>query len=283
MLRTKRLVPLFIAIATAFPLAGCGSAAETPPATAESAMTRAPVARSAHGMVRFMGDAFAEVPLRDDQRKEIEAMAQDAETRHGALQAAHKAAAEELASEIEKGAIDPVAFGAKVDAAASAAEAARPADRAALQKLHELLDPSQRAAFVDAMEKRGHEKMGGHNPRERMAEWCADLKITDAQRDQIKDALKAQFEKNHGEGMRQMRAHHEKAKKTLDAFREDKFAIDEVAPLEDLRAHAKEGSEKIAGLASAVLPILTPEQRAIAAKKIRDRAEEGPEAVAPMP
>ncbi len=281
---TKRLAPLLFVLGTVAPVVGCGStSAEGPPATAESAMTRAPVATNAHGMVRWMGGAFADVPLRDDQRKQIEELAQQAEARHTATAQAHKAAAEELATEIERGSLDRAAFSAKIDAAVAAAEAARPADRAALEKLHAILDASQRAAFVDALEKRGHEKMEGHKPHERMAEWATDLKITDAQRDQIKDALKAELEKNHGEGMREMRAHHEKAKKTFEAFREDKFVVDEVAPVEDLRSHAKEGGEKIMSLVAAVLPILTPEQRSIAAKKIRERAEDGPEGVVPVP
>jgi len=59
------------------------------------------------------------------------------------------------------------------------------------------------------------------------------------------------------------------------------FVMDEVAPAKDAGERAQKMSEHFFGLVEAALPILTPQQRAIAAQKLRDRAEaveeEGPE------
>jgi hypothetical protein len=66
-----------------------------------------------------------------------------------------------------------------------------------------------------------------------------------------------------------MRAQNEKM---LEAFKGEKFSMDAVMPPQDVRAGAHEMSGKMVEMLEAVLPILTPEQRTLAATKLRERA-----------
>ncbi len=262
--------------------AACGGSVSSEPATTQTAAgTRAPVAVNAHApQVRMIGDALAEVPLRPDQRTAIEQLATDAEARHTAAQASHKDFMLALAAQVETGTIDKTALQPKIDAMTAAGQANRPADRAAFQQLHALLDAQQRGELVDALEAKAADHQGGHKGmhagRERMKEWATALSLTDDQKTQIKTALKAQHEAHAGAGHHDHAAGHEgHGKKTLEAFRADTFSMDAVAPVANAPKGAGEMSDHVLGMVTTVLPILTPAQRTIAAQKIRDRANSG--------
>lgn len=258
---------------------GCGGsvAAEGPAATA-GAGTKAPIATAAHGPVKFLGEALGDVPLRPDQRTQIEQLATEAESRHAAATQAHQDLALALADQVEKGSIDRAALQPKIDAAAAAFQQTRPADRAALEKLHAILDPAQRVAFVDALESRmhdrAHEFKGLHG---KMQEWATDLKLSDEQKDQIRASLKDQFMSHrdeHAEHRAQRKEGHERGQKVFEAFKGDRFVMDEVAPPVDAAAKANKMADRMVGMAQAALPILTPEQRSLAAAKIRTKGAE---------
>ena len=260
-------------------LAACGgtSAAEAPAATAQSAASKAPVGVGTRGPVKVIGEALGEVPLRPEQRTEIEKLAADSEARHASSKAAHKDLTLAIAAQVEKGSIDRAALKPQFDAAAAAWEGSRPADRAALERLHAILDPQQRALFIDAVEAKMHPHAAGasggdeHPYRGHMEEWTTDLKLTDDQKTQIRAALMTAFGgAHHGE-------HHEgreHGRKVLEAFKGEKFSLDEVAPVADARAKVGDASDKFLKGVEVVLPILTAEQRAIAATKLRSHAAE---------
>lgn len=253
---------------------GCGgsTAADGAPATAQSAMTTAPVGATTHGAVKLAGDALGKVPLRPDQRAELEQLAAAAEARHQTLAPARKDLVEAVAAQVEAGALDRAALQPKIDAVAAAMDGARTQDRAALERVHAILDASQRAAFTEALHagmKAAHE---AHNPRERMKEWATDLKLTDAQRDQIKAAFMAKG-KEHGHDLHaEMKEHHAKSARVMEAFKGDRFVMDEVQPKVDTKVAAEKMSHRVLGMIETVLPILTPEQRTLAAQKIRTHA-----------
>ncbi len=271
----------------------CGGSVEQPQTTA-SAASKAPVAQNSHGMVKVFGDALGEVALRPDQRTEIEKLAADAETRHAPLAADKKDVMLTFADQVEKGTIDRAALQPKIDKATADIEAARNDDRAALVKLHALLDADQRNAFVDALEKQMHAKHGEHGAKGhmgaagfmKMKQLADDLKLTDEQRSKIhdvmKEARKEGFEGHKGEGgphgrpdfKAEWKGHHG-GKKAMEAFREDKLDLDKVAPPHDVKAMTKLGADHMTGFAEKVLPILTPEQRKIAADKLREMANSG--------
>ena len=253
-------------------LAACSGSHPQEPGSQQTAVaaTRAPVGTQTHGFVKLAGEALGEVPLRTEQRTELEKLATDADARHEGMRKARVSIMEELAAQVEKGTLDKAALQTKIDAAAEAFEKTRPADRAAMQRMHDLLDAGQRTAFVDALKGKMH-----HEGREagfaKMREWATDLKLTDQQRDELKSKLRDEFHKHHEEGERAWKGHH--PGRLLDAFKEDSFNIDQAAPPIDAKAGAKMMSDRIVRMVEIALPVLTAEQRGIAAKKIREHAD----------
>jgi len=287
---------------------GCGGSVEQPQ-TQASAASKAPVGQNTHGMVKMVGEALGEVPLRPDQRTELEKLATAAEARHASMVDGRKELMLAVADQIEKGAVDKAALQPKIDRVVADLDKARPDDVQALTKVHALLDPQQRNAFVDALEARfkhhgpggpGHhgkgkhgegpkadgegprgEGGGHHGPRagmhdkhgmRGMKQLAEDLKLSDEQKDKIKDVMKEAFQKKDRPSMQEMRGRMAEGKKALESFRTDKFDAAALTPPAD---KARLGDGHFIGLAEKIVPILTPEQRKIAADKIRGMAEHG--------
>ena len=269
--------------------AACGGTVEQPQ-TQASAAAKAPVAPQAHGVVKMFGEALGEVALRPDQRVELEKLAASADTRHAAMADGKKDLMLAIADQVEKGSIDKAALQPKIDRIVADLEKGRPEDAAALARMHAILDPDQRNAFVDAVaarfkgkhhggdhaEKGAAGEQGPHHDRagmEAMKQLAEDLKLSDDQKSQIKDTLKAGHE---GHSWKEMHDRMSAGKQTLESFRTDKFDANTAAPPpETLRARAAIGSGRFIGIAEKVLPILTPEQRKIAADKLRAMANAG--------
>jgi Spy/CpxP family protein refolding chaperone len=282
----KRVLALSI-FASSLVLGACsgGTAAQSTDSTAQSAAaaTKAPVAAQVKApRVRMVADALGDVALRPEQRTEIESMAKDADTRAAAGRQAHVDLANAVAAQIEAGRIDRAALQPKIDAAVAAFEASRPADSAALERLHAILSPDQRAAFVDAMRARmkaaheaheaGHEHHGMHA---HMQEWATALKLTDDQKQQIHQIFADGMKAHHSE-MKEMKEGHEGHHghgEVLEAFKGDTFTAP--TPPADAKAHVAAMADHILGVAEKVLPLLTPEQRKIAADRIREHAASG--------
>jgi Spy/CpxP family protein refolding chaperone len=260
-----------LGVLAATSLIACGGSAAEQTASIPGA-SRAPVAQSAHGEVKFLGDALGDVALTAAQRGEIEALAADAEARHSSLRLARRDLMLVIADEVGAGTIDRTALQPKIDAVALAAQSTQPADRAALERLHAVLGPDQRVAFVDAVQSRMQQRFGRFADMHPMKQWAADLNLTDEQRDQIKAALRQGFEANRGGGHGSWAEGRGRGAKILDAFKRDQFSMDQAAPAMDVGLRASAMTDRFVGIAIRVLPILTPEQRAIAAAKIRDRA-----------
>ena len=222
--------------------------------------------------MKLVGEALGEVSLRADQRDALEKLASSAETRHAGMASARKDLLTSIADQVEKGAIDKSALQPKIDKIAQESEKSRGDDQVAMVKVHDLLDADQRNAFVDAlhdkMKERGHEHGFG-----KMKELAADLKLTDDQITQIKTAMKGEHHRGGPEGghdgAQKLHARGGKfgadGKKTLESFRGDKFDASSFGEHRDMSA----GAGRMIGIVEKVLPILTAEQRKIAADKIR--------------
>jgi Spy/CpxP family protein refolding chaperone len=267
----------------------CGGTVEHSPQTTSSALTKAPVGATTHGMVKVVGDALGEVNLRPDQRVELEKLAQDAEARHAPAAEHRKDVMLAFADQIEKGAIDRTVLTGKVDAVMADMEKVGVDDRSALVRVHDLLDSDQRNAFVDALEKQLKAKHDEHGPMQgfaRMKQLADDLKLTDAQRSQIHDIMRESFKDMHrdasGEG-------HPPAgrpgtmgargfapgRHLMEAFREDKLDLSKMGPPPAAKEMISTGATRAMTVAEKVLPVLTPEQRTIAAEKLRAAAASG--------
>ena len=258
-------------------IVGC-SGASTEPQTQtltgttapESNTTIAPVAASSHGMVKFIGDALSQVALRSDQRVAIEKLATDAEARHASQQTLRTNLASAVATQVEAGKIDETALQPQIDALAASWEQQRPLDHAAFQKLHDLLDANQRQAFVDAMHANMKAKHGEHQGHgAKMQEWSTALNLTDAQKDQIKSSMQAEFASHKSELAQKLAEGKEKRGHILDNFAADNFNVDQAMPQDDVKAKAAEMSSHMIRFVEIALPTLTADQRKIAADKIR--------------
>jgi Spy/CpxP family protein refolding chaperone len=286
---------LSVASVSVFAVA-CGGTVEHSPQTSASAVTKAPIGTNTHGMVKVVGDALGEVPLRAEQRTEIEKLASEAEARHAPTAEGRKELMLAFADQVEKGTIDKAALQPKIDRVTADLEKVRADDRAALTKLHALLDAEQRSAFVDALEAQMKAKHGEHAGHMKggfgkLKELADDLKLTDAQKSQIRDAVHDAHKegKEHkdgnehhgrgrggdGAGHAEWKGHGLHGKKALESFREESFDLDKVAPSHDMQAMARFGTDRMSGFAEKILPILTPEQRKSAAEKIRTMATSG--------
>ena len=289
----------FVLAASAATLAACGGTVEQPQSSA-SAVSKAPVGATTHGFVKVVGEALGEVPLRAEQRTELERLATEVDARHAAMAEGRKELALAIADQVERGTIDRAALQPKIDRVVADVEKARPDDRAAVARVHALLDADQRDAFVDALEARlGEMRRSRSKGFAEMKQLADDLKLTDEQRAQIREAFKggqhARFGREHaGDQAREHRAKHKRpghgrghapghAMKgrfghghgRLEAFRADKLDLDRLAPTVDLKGAATAGTDRMIGFAEKVLPVLTPEQRKIAADRLRARAASG--------
>jgi Spy/CpxP family protein refolding chaperone len=252
-------------LALALGVSACASRADSEAASpAQAALTEtAPET----GHMHFVREALSKVNLRPDQKTQVDQMVADAQARHASIKQAHQALAGALADQVQAGTIDRAALQPKIDALTAAIEQSRPQDQAALARLHDLLDPAQRNQFVDAVESQFH---GGEHHEKRgmmMRKWAQDLNLTDQQRDQIHAALRAKFQGEGGkDGMREhWREARENGRRWLESFRQDQF--NPTLPVG--QAKIGHGIGKIVDVAEAAVPILTPEQRAIAAQKLR--------------
>jgi len=275
---------------------GCGGSVEQPQ-TQASAVTKAPIAPQTHGVVKVFGDALGEVALRPDQRTELEKIALAAEQRHVAMADGKKELMLAVADQVEKGTVDRSALQPKIDRIIADLEKGRPEDTASLARMHAILDPEQRNAFADALEAKFKGKHGGwkHGGGEKgeagdhaggppgrggpgmhgLMQLAADLNLTEDQKTQIKDVLKAGHE---GHSFREMHERMSEGKKVLESFRSDKFDANVATPApEKMRERAAIGTSRALGVAEKILPILTPEQRKLAADKLRTMATSGAE------
>ena len=218
--------------------------------------------------------------LRADQRAQIQQLVDQEKVAHVGVRAARGDLMVAVAQGVEAGRVDDAALKPKIDAVAHAADAARPVQRAALEKLHAILDASQRAELVNAIEahrqaapaaseaERGERRGHGGGPLAR------GLDLTPQQKDQIRANIKASHDASASAGGG--RQAHEAARaqhaKVLEAFKGDRFVMNEVAPVVPEAGRAR-GEQKMIDAVKASLPVLTPQQRATAAAKMRAEAQ----------
>jgi Spy/CpxP family protein refolding chaperone len=276
MLRTMPHIAIPLSLALAAPAFGVGCACHNATVQSSSAepQSRAPVASTAHGAVKLVGEALSDVPLTVGQRAHIDQLATDADARHADARTARRGLLLALADQVQAGKLDRAALGPKIDVLVGALQKAQPADRAAFEQLHALLNADQRVAFVDALLAHEHEHFGAMRGGPPLRRWAEDLKLTADQKSRLMAAFKA-----HGrEGAREGKGdHHEggegRQAKILTAFKADHFVIDEVAPPADIGKRVTRTSERLFSMVETALSVLTPEQRALAAQKLRERAD----------
>jgi Spy/CpxP family protein refolding chaperone len=256
-------------VAGALALTACASSTEGEAAAAAQAGVSQDPPEVAH--MNFVREALSKVSLRPDQQPVVDQLGKDAETRHQAIKSARQALRNAIADQVQAGKIDRAALKPQMDALLAAIDQSRPADRAAMMRLHDVLDKNQRGQFVDALEAQFHDRAhGGRASIGHARQWASDLNLTDQQRDQIRTAVRSKFEGQREQMKEQWQATREQGRQMLESFRQDQFTLDANSPQLFGRDKIAGGVGKMIDFAEAAVPTLTPEQRVIAAQKIRN-------------
>ena len=271
----------------ALAFAAPASAAPSPP-VAQPAQSAQPApaahvhAHRAHNAPGdLLGDALSDVTLRPDQRAAVDQVKKDASAKRAAVKKANKALLEALAAQVQAGAFDRAALESSVDDVTSAVADEAKAQRASLDKLHALLDKTQRIQLASAMEARlardAREAVGGDKraARDEFRKLAGDVKLTPEQRKAVSAFLKEPAK--DAKDVKEEREHHaqakEREKKQLDAFRADKYQADQSLPAAAARLNPPQDIARLLTVTQHLVPLLTPEQRTVAADKLRERAD----------
>lgn len=227
--------------------------------------------------------------LRPEQKTRIDQIRTDLRASMQPMKDARKAYTDTLAAGVEAGLVDRE----KLDAAAARIAAAADASRAPMQKalvdLHATLDPEQRRQLVQTMKDRGphgpgvaHDgdpakaegargKHGSHgHPRAQMKKLAEDLKLTDEQKDAFKEQMKAEMRAAKHDGGEKHRGGREHMKAMAESFASDTFdpkTMDHAKPGDMTKGF----TERATRFAETATKILNAEQRALLAKRIRER------------
>jgi Spy/CpxP family protein refolding chaperone len=191
-----------------------------------------------------------------------------------------------LADGLAAGNIDAAKVDAAVAQVTAAAAALHDASTTALNDLHAALTPLQRATLIDKVEshwavwqKANAEETGSAKPEDgQLATLATDLGLTADQVDKIRAGL--------GEGMKAVpRLDPQEIQTHIhalgDAFRSDNFDAKGLTTASGANAHMVGwGTARLAHFVEAVSPVLTPDQRAKFAQKLREHATHNPSAQA---
>jgi Spy/CpxP family protein refolding chaperone len=268
---------------------GCGgvSASSPPPATGVRAADIDDVSAGLmdhhrhhhHGGVTLMiALSLDTLGVSPEQRAAVEKVRGDLHARMEPARAAEQKLVTVLADGLAADNLDRASADAAVAQVAAAAAKVHDASADALNELHTVLTPPERAALVDKVEahwavwqKANAEETDPRNPERGLLEMLAtDLGLTQDQIDKIRAGL--------GEGMKavprldpQEIAAHLRA--FGEAFRREKFDARLLTTANGANAHlAGWGAAHLAHFIEAVSPVLTPDQRARFAQRLREHA-----------
>jgi Spy/CpxP family protein refolding chaperone len=207
----------------------------------------------------LIGAALKLDSLTAEQRTSIGELAQQRRAASTPVRQADAQVLTVLAQQVEQAKIDPQGLAPSLSAEQSAATAETTVDRDTLARLHAVLTPAQRAQLVDRIEA-----ARGQHPHERggdgdKAHFGHGLDLTPQQQAAILATLRAETPAN---GATAPEGPHGKL---LEAFRGDSFDASAF-----VRVHSP--GEHMEKLAAAMVPVLSPSQRATFASHLRARA-----------
>lgn len=234
--------------------------------TAESGPGAEPTAEAkpgkAHGMMRMVAEVLGQLDLSPEQHAKLEGL-RDLVTDQGASREAKRAFASALVDQVEAGKVDRAALQDRVDDFVRYSAAREFLRVKAFEALHRVLTPEQRKLFVDKLEQRLDQMASEHPAGQWLGKWSQALGLSDAQRQQLQPLVAAEASA-HAE-------HRATFRRVLEAFKGDDFSFEKVVPDYDATAHAKGIADAIVSTAETVTRVLTPTQRATAARAAREK------------
>ncbi|HTQ41629.1 MAG TPA: Spy/CpxP family protein refolding chaperone [Polyangiaceae bacterium] len=220
-----------------------------------------------YGPQKLVADALSKVCLNDKQRVAVEQLGKEVRPKEDVVGEARHAFIEALAEQLRSDHVDAGALEPEIDALVKAREEASPVMRKALEDLHGILQPEQRAEFVDAIEE--DTKALRDASKSWFDSFASDLGLTDGQKERIKDDLtqaKADAETDR-----------DRVKAEFEAFKGDTFSIANFSPESEVGPRTRVHAGKMVALAKEIADALTPAQRT----KLADRIESKPVAGEP--
>ena len=207
----------------------------------------------------LLGAALQLDSISASQHTAIEQLVAERRTAEGPVRQADAQVLEVLAHQVEQASVDLQGLAPTLNVEKGAVAAEGNVERDVLNHLHGILTPAQRGQVADALEARfhGHGAADAGAPGGERGGNGHGLGLTDAQKAQIRANLQAEAPLAHA-GRTRM---HD----MLEAFRGDSFDasafVNVVAP-----------GQRAERLAQAMVPVLTPAQRATLAARLRARA-----------
>jgi Spy/CpxP family protein refolding chaperone len=291
--RMRRVVAALLCSAAAV---GCGgsSANTAPPATAGSTAAAdddATADLTEHhgyhhhgGVVLFIAMSLDTLGVSPEQRAAVEKIRVDLHSRMEPAYSAEQNLVVTLADGLAAGNLDAAKVDAAVARVTTAAAALHDASADALNGLHAALTPPQRAALVDKVEshwaiwqKANAAETGSASPEGgHLARLATELALTPDQTAQIRARLAERMKAAPRFDPQEIATH---LRAFGDAFRSERFDAKELTTASGAHAHLVGwGAGHLARFVEAVTPVLTPDQRAKFAERLRDHAKHNPSA-----
>jgi Spy/CpxP family protein refolding chaperone len=282
-------------LACAAAAAGCGGSAAPPPATAPATAASAAADddissslvehhRYHHhgGVTLFIALSLDTLGVSPEQRAAVEKIRTDLHARMEPARIAEQGLLTALADGMAAGSIDTPKVDAAVAQVAASVATVHDASTDALDALHDVLTPLQRATLVDKVESHWAVWQNANTDEparpgaSHLEALATDLQLTPDQVERIRASL--------GGGTkgvppldRQEIATHIQA--FGDAFRSDKFEAKALTTASGANGHmAGWGAAHLAHFIETVSPQLTPEQRTLLAQRLREHASHNPSA-----
>ncbi len=260
------------------------AAADTPPAADPAAAELKEHHRHHHGgITKFIAMSLDTIGADDAKRPQIEKAQSDLHSCMAPVGEIEKSLLTTLADGVAAGKIDTAKVDATIAQLDAAANAVHGCSVDALNRLHAILSPTERAALVDKVQAHwevwqqvNHKaEPGSREPGGRLAEFTQELNLTADQSEKISKALHkarpglaGKFDAKKGE------AH-------MHAFATGFVAesFDAKSVTANANGHlATHGSKRMAHFYETVTPLLTPEQRTKLAEHLREHATHQPAA-----
>jgi Spy/CpxP family protein refolding chaperone len=269
---------------------GGASANARPPATAASASDIDEVAagltehhRHHHhgGVTLLIALSLDTLGISPEQRPAVEKIRRDLHARMEPARAAQQRLAAALADGVAAANLDAATVDAAIAQVSAAAATVHDASTDALNELHAVLTPPERAALVDKVEahwsvwqKANAEETDPANPEGgRLAMLTTDLGLTQDQVDKIRAGFGERMKAVPRLDRREIATH---IQAFGDAFRGEKFDAKTLTGASGANAHlAGWGAAHLAHFIEAVSPVLTPDQRSEFAQRLREHSAHG--------
>lgn len=225
-----------------------------------------------HGRHRhqgLIGAALKLDSLSPEQRAQIEQLAQERRAASAPVRAADAQLLTVLAQQVEGAKVDTQAQAPSLAAERAAAMNEQMVDRVTLARLHAILTPAQRNQLVDAIEAHaGHGGRGAERAEGQARGFrggfggSAKLGLSPEQKAQIKANLGGPSQRP---AQGEWAAKRAEMKSALESFRGESFNAGAMA-------RPMNKGEREARVTNAMIPVLTPNQRATYAAQLRNRA-----------